>query len=71
MHEEIHSCGNETIEILSRFVEKTVILVSSVSCSCDLLFNAVVKQRQGELIRQAISIIILEMNCPLAKENCF
>lgn len=48
MHEEIHSCGNQMIEVLSQLGEKTSHSVSSVSHSCDLLFNAVVMQRQRE-----------------------
>lgn len=46
MPEEIHSCGGQMTEALTTdSVRKTINLVLSVWHSCDLLFNAVVKQR--------------------------
>lgn len=46
MLEEIHRCGDQMTEALKTdLVRKTINLGPSVWHSCDLLFNAVVKEK--------------------------
>lgn len=46
VHEEIHSCRNQMLEVLNSFAEKIVIFVFSGLYSCYLLFHEMVRCRK-------------------------